>query len=304
MFDDAGAAASPSSVYSVFRAHSRLAGWNRRPSKEGTGVEEPLKPQERGHIDIATINVSSTFYSLCSILDGCSRFIVHQEIHESMRESAVELVLERAREGAPEVSLRILSDNRPQLIAKDIKSYIRRVGMTHVRISPCCPHSNGKIERWHKSSNSESIRMLPPDSLEDARPVVERCVDHGNQHRLHSASPSSTPRTASMVASRPHLSHAGPEAGWGDPAGERRARVRRAARADTPKASQAVALPPAGHRPPAPHPELLPHAHQSPIHAEPVHGTALSSSAGPGGLAQTSFSCVVAPPHVERKGGR
>jgi len=238
MLDDDIAAASPSSVYRVLRAHDRLDRWNRRPSKKGTGFKQPLKPHEHWHIDIAYINVGGTFYYLCSVLDGCSRFIVHWEIRESMKESEVELVLERARERFPGVTPRIISDNGPQFIANDFKSYIRLVGMTHVRISPYYPQSNGKIERWHRSLKSESIRMFPTDSLEGARQVVERFVDHYNHHRLHSALAYVTP------ADRLHGRQ---EAIWAardqklEAARERRAQVRRAARADTPKASQAVA---------------------------------------------------------------
>jgi len=187
MLDDDVAAASPSSVYRVLRAHNRLDRWNRRPSRKGTGFEQPLEPHEHWHIDIAYINVGGTFYYLCSILDGCSRFIVHWEIREAMKEADVERVIERARERFPGVKPRIISDNGPQFIAKDFKSYIRLVGMTHVRTSPYYPQSNGKIERWHKSLKSESIRMFCPNSLGEARQVVERFVDQYNNRRLHAS---------------------------------------------------------------------------------------------------------------------
>ncbi len=187
MLDDDIVAASPSSVYRVLRAHNRLDRWNRRPSKKGTGFQQPMQPHQHWHIDIAFINVGGTFYYLCSILDGCSRFIVNWEIGESMNEAQVELIIERARERFPGVKPRIISDNGPQFIAKDFKIYIRLVGMTHVRTSPYYPQSNGKIERWHKSLKSESIRMFPPGSLDEARQVVQRFVDHYNNRRLHSA---------------------------------------------------------------------------------------------------------------------
>ena len=59
--------------------------------------------------------------------------------------------------------------------------------MTHVRTSPFYPQSNGKIERWHKSLKSESIRPRCPLSLEDARQIVTGYVEHYNTRRLHSA---------------------------------------------------------------------------------------------------------------------
>ena len=185
--DDDIVAASPTSVYRVLHKAGRLDRWHRRPSTKGAGFQQPLRPHDHWHIDIAYINVAGTFFYLCSIIDGCSRFVVHWEIRESMKEHEVELILERAREKFPGVSPRIISDNGPQFIANDFKSYIRLVGMTHVRITPGYPQSNGKQERFHKTLKSEAIRVTPPSSLEHARAVVERFVDHYNHRRLHSA---------------------------------------------------------------------------------------------------------------------
>lgn len=187
MLDEEVAAASPSSVYRVLSRHNRLDRWNKRLSKKGTGFKQPLKPHEHWHIDIAYINVVGTFYYLCTVLDGCTRFIVHWEIRECMKEADVELILERAREKFPGVTPRIISDNGPQFIAKDFKTYIRLVGMTHVRTAPYYPQSNGKIERWHRTMKTDSIRVYNPKTPEAAREVVARFVDHYNNRRLHSA---------------------------------------------------------------------------------------------------------------------
>ena len=178
---------SPSSVYRVLSSKGLLQRWNRNPSKKGTGFEQPLRPHEHWHIDISYINISGTFYYLCSVLDGCSRAVIHWEIRSKMQESDVEIVLQRAREQYPKARPRIISDNGPQFIAKDFKEFIRICGMTHVRTSPYYPQSNGKIERWHKSLKSECIRKKVPLSLEDARRVVEEYVCHYNTVRLHSA---------------------------------------------------------------------------------------------------------------------
>jgi len=187
MIDDDIVAVSPSSVYRVLRAHNRLDRWNRRPSKKGTGFVQPIKPHQHWHIDIAYINVVGTFYYLCSILDGCSRYIVHWEIHEAMKEKDVELIIERAREKFPGENPRLISDNGPQFIALDLKKYIRLVGMTHVRITPGYPQSNGKKERFYKTLKGEAVRVTPPESLQDARRIVGDFVDHYNNRRLHSA---------------------------------------------------------------------------------------------------------------------
>lgn len=187
MLDQDVVAVSPATVYRVLKAAGRLDRWNRGPSKKGTGFVQPLAPHEHWHIDVAYLNVAGTFYYLCSVLDGASRAIVHWEIREQMKETDVEVILQRAHETVPEAKPRIISDNGPQFIAKEFKDFIRIAGMTHVRISPHYPQSNGKIERWHKTLKNDAVRVTPPSSLEEARTLVARFVQHYNGERLHSA---------------------------------------------------------------------------------------------------------------------
>lgn len=187
MLDADVVACSPTSVYRVLKAAHLLAGSSPVPSKKGTGFVQPLKPHEHWHIDVSYLNIAGTFYFLCSILDGCSRFIVHHEIREKMEESDVEIILQRARERHPGVTPRIISDNGPQFIAKDFKEFIRVAGMTHVKTSPYYPQSNGKIERFHKTIKGECIRVDIPLSLDDARRIVGDYTTHYNTVRLHSA---------------------------------------------------------------------------------------------------------------------
>lgn len=187
MMDDDIVAVSPSSVYRVLTKAGLLRRWNRKASKKGEGFQQPLKPHEHWHIDISYLNVCGTFYYLCSILDGFSRYIVHWEIRPSMTEADVEIILQRAREQFPDARPRIISDNGPQFIAKDFREFIRISGMTHVKTSPYYPQSNGKLERYHKTIKGTCIRVQTPLSLADARRIVADFVDHYNTRRLHSA---------------------------------------------------------------------------------------------------------------------
>ena len=61
-----------------------LSKWNCKPSKKGTGLEQPLTTHQHWHIDVSYINISGTFYYLSSNLDGCSRYIVNWDLRESM----------------------------------------------------------------------------------------------------------------------------------------------------------------------------------------------------------------------------
>lgn len=109
-----------------------------------TGFVQPLHPHEHWHIDVSYVNLCATFYSLCSILDGCSRYIVHWERRETMTEKDVEIILQRARE------------------------FIRVAGMPHVRKSPFYPQSNGKPESY-KTIKTEDIRPKVALLLDEVR---------------------------------------------------------------------------------------------------------------------------------------
>jgi hypothetical protein len=196
MLDADIVAVSPASVWRVLKQAGLLSRWKRQPSRKGTGFEQPLQPHQHWHIDVSYINLCGTFYYLCSVLDGFSRFLVHWDLHESMREADAEVILERAKEKYPEAKPRIISDNGPQFIARDFKEFIRISGMTHVRTSPNYPQSNGKLE----SLKSECIRPGTPLSLEHAKRLIQQYVDRYNNLRLHSAIGYVTPKD--MLAGR------------------------------------------------------------------------------------------------------
>lgn len=187
MLDDDVVAVSPSSVYRVLKTAGRLDRRSFAPSKKGTGFEQPLTAHEHWHVDISYINVAGTFYFLCSLLDGFSRYLVHWELRETMKEQEVETIVQRGLEKFPGAKPRIISDNGPQFVARDFKEFVRLLGMTHVRTSPYYPQSNGKLERWHKSLKQECIRPACPANAEEARRQVAAFVESYNHERLHSA---------------------------------------------------------------------------------------------------------------------
>jgi putative transposase len=186
MLDQNVVAVSPASVWRVLHAAGRLSRWKPKDSSKEKGFQPPLGPHEHWHVDISYVNLGGTFYYLCGVLDGYSRYLAHWELRESMREAEVEIILERAREKFPAARPRIISDNGPQFIARDFKEFIRICGMTHVRTSPFYPQSNGKIERWHPSLKGECIRPAVPSSVDEARRQLTNYVDHYNRVRLHS----------------------------------------------------------------------------------------------------------------------
>jgi putative transposase len=187
MLDRDVVAVSASSTYRVLKAAGLLQRWNPKPSRKGNGFHQPLQPHEHWHVDISYLNIAGTFFYLCSVLDGCSRFLLHWELRTAMTELDVEIILQRAREKYSGTSPRIITDNGPQFIAKDFKEFIRLAGLTHVKTSPYYPQSNGKIERWHQCLKADCLRPGCPLSQQAAARLIERFVNHYNTVRLHSA---------------------------------------------------------------------------------------------------------------------
>jgi putative transposase len=206
MLDANVVACSPATVYRVLSKEGLLRKHNTKKSLKGTGFVQPLAPHKHWHVDIAYLNIRGTFYFIANVLDGYSRMVVDWEIREKMEESDIEILLQRAREKYPDAKPRIITDNGPQFIAKDFKSFIRLCGMSHVRTSPYYPQSNGKVERFHGTLKSECIRPQTPLNIDDARRIVNAFVTEYNEERLHSALGYVTPRD--MLEGRQQAIHA------------------------------------------------------------------------------------------------
>lgn len=80
MMIDAGiVAVSPATVYRVMKQAGLIGRNSGVPSRKGSGFDQPGGPHQHWHIDVSYINICGTFYYLCSLLDGYSRYIVHWE---------------------------------------------------------------------------------------------------------------------------------------------------------------------------------------------------------------------------------
>ena len=112
MLDRNLVAVSPTTVYRVLKAAGLLQDRFSRSSRKGKGFVQPLEPHQHWHIDFSFINITGTFYYLCSLLDGCSRYIVSWDIRTSMEEADAEIVLQRGREAYPQARPRLEMINR------------------------------------------------------------------------------------------------------------------------------------------------------------------------------------------------
>ena len=188
MLDENIVAVSPSTTYRMLKRAGLLNIWNRTgKSTKGTGFVQPTVPNEHWHTDIKYVNFKGTFLFLISVIDGYSRYIVHNELRMNMQEYDVQITIQRALEKFPGVKPRLISDNGSQYISKDFSEFIKLAGLQHVKTTIAYPQANGKIERYHKTINEECLRTTSLIDLDDAREQIVAFVNKYNTERLHSA---------------------------------------------------------------------------------------------------------------------
>jgi len=188
MIDEDVVCASPSSVYRVLKKAGLLNKWNTVSTKpKGNGFTQPKNFNEHWHTDIKYVNFKGTFLFLISVIDGYSRYIVHHDLRTHMQEFDVQLVIQAALEKYPDAQPRIITDNGPQYISKDFSRFLKFAELQHVRTSVMYPQSNGKIERFHRTIQSECISKRSLINLNDAKHQINEFIKVYNSKRLHSS---------------------------------------------------------------------------------------------------------------------
>ena len=150
---------SESSVYRILKGFDLV----QSPAFEMVSVRDKFeKPTKRVHelwqTDFTHFKVLDWgWYYLSTILDDYSRYIIAWKLAPTMATSDVEETLELALEksGLEKVRVRhrprLLSDNGPAYLSKELKQFLKRKDIDHIRGAPYHPQTQGKIERWHRS---------------------------------------------------------------------------------------------------------------------------------------------------------
>ena len=187
MMDDDVVALSPSTVYRILKQEGKLWQPPLVSSRRGKGFAQPGRAHRDWHIDFSHVRVVGTFYHLCSIIDGYSRYIVAWGLMERMRDIDAQIVVQQAKEVFPHENPNIISDNGPHFVSREFKSFLTQCEFRQIRTSPYYPQSNGKKERWFGSLKRECLRPGVPLSFDDAEQLIGRYVETYNHARLHSA---------------------------------------------------------------------------------------------------------------------
>lgn len=138
------------------------------------------------------------WYYLSTIMDDYSRYIIAWKLFTTMSSNDVKEILDMAlsKTGVGRVKVRhrprLLSDNGPCYLSKELSRYLVERGMKHTRGSPYHPMTQGKIERFYRSlKNVINLQNYYfPWELEKE---IKEFVDYYNNHRYHESLNNLTP---------------------------------------------------------------------------------------------------------------
>jgi transposase InsO family protein len=191
---------SESSVYRILKAYDLVASPHYIVISAASEFQHKTRRvHELWQTDFTYLKVIGWgWYYLSTILDDYSRYIIAWTLSTGMAATDVKDTLDRAVEvtGVTDAKVhhrpRLLSDNGPAYISKELKTYLAEKEIAHTRGRPLHPQTQGKIERYHRTmKNVVKLRNYhAPWELEQE---IERFVHYYNHERYHESLHNVTP---------------------------------------------------------------------------------------------------------------
>jgi putative transposase len=198
--DNEGWSISERSVYRILRNHDLLTS----PAYIVISAADEFKHKtkhvhELWQTDFTYFKVIGWgWFYLSTILDDYSRYIVSWKLRTSMSADDVKVTLDDAldRTGIEKVKVRhrprLLSDNGPCYISKELGAYLEEKEMTHTRGKPYHPQTQGKIERYHRTMKN-MVKLQNYYQSEVLEREIARFVEYYNNERVHESLDNVTP---------------------------------------------------------------------------------------------------------------
>jgi len=198
--DSRGTFISESSVYRILKAFDLVASPAYVVMTAKDRFDQPtVRVNELWQTDFTYFKVVGWgWYYLLTVLDDYSRYILSWKLFTGMASSDVTEVLDVAieRTGIRQAKVRhrprLLSDNGPCFISRELRTYLEEREMGHTRGKPYHPMTQGKIERYHRSlKNVVELQnyYLPWELAAE----IDRFVGYYNEERVHESLDNLTP---------------------------------------------------------------------------------------------------------------
>lgn len=191
---------SESSVYRVLKAYNLVPSPNYIVMKASDSFKNPTtRVHELWQTDFTYFRIIGWgWYYLASVLDDYSRYIIAWKLYTTMATTDVKDLLDLAidRTGIQQIAVRhrprLLSDNGPAYVSKELREYLEGQGMAQSHGAPYHPMTQGKIERYHRSMKNEINlqKYYLPWELEQE---IGRFIEYYNNERYHESLNNVTP---------------------------------------------------------------------------------------------------------------
>ena len=138
------------------------------------------------------------WYYLSTVLDDYSRYILSWKLFSTMNAQDVQETLDMAiaKSGVDQIRVkhrpRLLSDNGPCYVSRELKSYLQEHEMEHTRGAPYHPQTQGKIERYHRTMKNV-VKLDHYYLPQELKAAIGKFVSHYNNDRLHESLDNVTP---------------------------------------------------------------------------------------------------------------
>jgi putative transposase len=191
---------SESSVYRILKAYDLITSPVFTVVSAKDKFEHPTtRTNELWQTDFTYLKVVRWgWYYLSTVMDDFSRYIIAWQLCRTMKAEDVKNTLDMAieRTGVEHVHVvqrpRLLSDNGACFISHELKRYLERHEIRHVRTKTYHPMTQGKIERYHRSMKNLILldHYYAPSELTER---IREWVDYYNHERYHEAIDNVTP---------------------------------------------------------------------------------------------------------------
>jgi putative transposase len=198
--DEMGYYISESSVYRILKSYDLIASPAYIVISASDRFKNPTRRvNELWQTDFTYFKVITWgWFYMASILDDFSRYIIAWKLFQTMSAGDVKEVLDlaRARTGIDQVKVslkpRLLSDNGPCYISKELRTYLEEHEITHTRGAPFHPMTQGKIERFHRSMKNV-VKLQNYYFPWELKHEIGGFIEYYNNRRLHESLQNVTP---------------------------------------------------------------------------------------------------------------
>lgn len=200
IMDKEGWFISESTVYRILRAFDLLPSPTHVVITAGKTFQHPTHAvNELWQTDFTYFEIKGWgWYYLATVIDDYSRYVIHWKLFTTMTATDVTELLEEAMRvtGVDHPRIRhrprLLSDNGPCYVSKELAVWMEEKGMKHTRGAPYHPQTQGKIERYHRSMKNRILldHYHLPGALEV---VIAEWVEYYNNRRVHESLQNVTP---------------------------------------------------------------------------------------------------------------